>query len=597
MSFIGNMLDPSKSTGFQAQSAPVMNLTDPSQIAAANAGVGSAAASQKAFADAAAGAGGVANQSSVYNSQAALGNQLGGLNGAGTEGTATAQGQQLGNSLLGAGGVQAQTAALGQNAALTGQLGGANGVGTQSSAIQGLQNLAGQQQGLASQYQNIANGTGPNPAQAMLNNATGQNVANQAALMASQRGAGSNVGLLARQAGQQGANTQQQAVGQGATMQANQSLGALSGLAAQQQAIGNTQSQIGGLGTTQVGQQLSAIGQGAGIGAGLTGQAQTQVANNYGMGSNTVGQQMGQQQALGNTAQNQVANTQAALTGAANTALGNQSAQLQAGQATNTANVANTSNQNTTNAGVANTNIGAGSGAIGGLLKGGASALGLAGAAEGGTVSKQGMQKPMYAQGDVVQYGGTPSPIVTPTPPAPVQPQGSRASRFLAGVGTGIESSGGNSPAFQGGTQIGEGLGQLGGMAAKGIKSQFGGITSGGPSEAGDIAQTSDGTLMSAHGGKVPALVSPGERYLPPKEVKKVVEGKKDPMSAGEKIPGKAKVKGAKNSYANDTVPKTLDEGGIVLPRSVTQHKNPHWAAHKFVSDLMAQGKLRKGLK
>lgn len=86
------------------------------------------------------------------------------------------------------------------------------------------------QQGLAGQYQNIANGQGPNPAQAMLAQQTGNNIATQNALMAGQRGASSNVGLLARQGAMQGANTQQQAVGQGATLQAQQQLGALQGM-------------------------------------------------------------------------------------------------------------------------------------------------------------------------------------------------------------------------------------------------------------------------------------------------------------------------------------------------------------------------------
>lgn len=94
------------------------------------------------------------------------------------------------------------------------------------------------------QLQGIANGTGPNPAQAMLNQATGANVANQAALMAGQRGAGANVGLMARQAALQGAGIQQQAVGQGATMQANQSLGALG--------------QMGGISSNQVANLLAA---------------------------------------------------------------------------------------------------------------------------------------------------------------------------------------------------------------------------------------------------------------------------------------------------------------------------------------------------
>jgi hypothetical protein len=94
------------------------------------------------------------------------------------------------------------------------------------SALQAQHGLQNQSQ-VYNQYQNLAAGQGPNPAQAMLNQATGQNVSNQAALMAGQRGAGSNVGLMARQAGQQGAQIQQQAAGQGASMQAQQALNAI----------------------------------------------------------------------------------------------------------------------------------------------------------------------------------------------------------------------------------------------------------------------------------------------------------------------------------------------------------------------------------
>lgn len=100
---------------------------------------------------------------------------------------------------------------------------------------------------------------------------------------------------------------------------------------------------------------------------------------------------------------------------------------------------------------------------------------------------------------------------------------------------------------------------------------------------------------MFAQGGAVKALLSPGEKYLPPQAVEAVKQGA-NPMEVGKEIPGKPKVKGAKDSYANDTVPATLEEGGIVLPRSVTQSKNPHWAAHRFVSALMKE-KAMKGKK
>lgn len=98
------------------------------------------------------------------------------------------------------------------------------------------QNGLGIQNNVAGQLQGIVSGQGYNPAMAMLNQQTGQNIQNQAAMMAGQRGSGANAGLMARQAGQMGGNMQQQAVGQGAVMQANQSLNALNSL----QGLGNT---------------------------------------------------------------------------------------------------------------------------------------------------------------------------------------------------------------------------------------------------------------------------------------------------------------------------------------------------------------------
>lgn len=150
----------------------------------------------------------------------------------------------------------------------------------------GLQN----QSQVYGQLQGVANGTGPNPAQAALANATGASVANQAALMAGQRGGSANVGLLARQAAMQGSNIQQNAAGQAAALQAQQSLDALS-------AAGN--------------------------------MANTQAANQIGaqnaLGQQTLSNQQNQQTALGNFnnavtgGQNNVNSTRGEL---ANTGLG-----------------------------------------------------------------------------------------------------------------------------------------------------------------------------------------------------------------------------------------------------------------------------------
>lgn len=87
---------------------------------------------------------------------------------------------------------------------------------------------------------------------------------------------------------------------------------------------------------------------------------------------------------------------------------------------------------------------------------------------------------------------------------------------------------------------------------------------------------------MMARGGRVPAMLSPGEMYLPPEQAKAVARGSRNPMAAGTKIPGQAKVKG--DSPKNDTVPAELEEGGVVIPRSVMQSKDPKAAAARFVA-------------
>ena len=105
------------------------------------------------------------------------------------------------------------------NNAYTGSL---NSLASQQALLQALQgqNGLGNQSQIYGQLQGVANGTGPDPAQAMLNQATGANVSDQAALMAGQRGASANPALMAKLIAEQGAATQQGAAGQGATLQA-----------------------------------------------------------------------------------------------------------------------------------------------------------------------------------------------------------------------------------------------------------------------------------------------------------------------------------------------------------------------------------------
>jgi hypothetical protein len=414
--------------------------------------------------------------------------------------------------------------------------GAQNALGQQQSLLAALQaqNGLGNQSNVYGQLQGIAAGTGPNPAQTMLNQATGQNVANTAALQAGQRGASQNVGLIARQAGQQGAATQQQAVGQAATMQANQS--------------------------------LNAIGQAGSI-------ANTQAAN-----------QIGSTQALNAAAQGEQANI------------------LGAGSNLNSANVGMQANMNSVNGQLANTGMQGQQNLIGGAIGGVGTALGLA---KGGVVR--------MADGGSPSLGANtqlPVPTLAPLQGATASTTNPSGPKSAAGQHLSSLSSTPAQGMSGAGNTLGNGIGKAIGSLFSSGKSAPGSDNTASPTattadwaayagapgtseedQEASMNQTG-GSNNFAKGGKVPALVSPGEKVIPKHEVAKVAQGKKDAMEAGKTVPGKARVKGAKNTEVNDTVPATLNEGDIVLPRSVTQSKNPHWAAHSFVSAIMK----RKGL-
>lgn len=427
----------------------------------------------------------------------------------------------------------------------------------------GLQN----QTNVYNQLQGVANGTGPNPAQAQLAQATGANVSNQAAMMAGQRGANANVGMIARQAAQQGAQTQQQSAGQAATMQAQQSLGALQNM--------------GSMANTQAGQQAAAT----------------------------------------------TANT--------NAALGEQSNVLNSIAAQNNAKVNMQSNINTANAGLTGQARGQQANLMGNLM-------GSIGSVA--SMFNEGGQVPQYAEGDLVQsdvmsnqqdptanMGGMnvntsmSPPIGTPTP-APASMGSTKSPRSKVGqFFHGAASDESSKPKLTGMSQVGDVTGKaLGSIFNKLMKPSDSKETSPASSmeyygkKSGDspiqteseyesdrmnaekMMPTTQGEqttmdfdqnqfTMIAHGGLVPALVSPGEQYLPPKAVKKVTKEGKNPLAVGERIPGKPKVKG--NNYKNDTVKKNLESGGIVIPNSIMQSKNPHFEAMKFVHATIAKNR------
>lgn len=352
-------------------------------------------------------------------------------------------------------------------------------LGNQDALLAAIQGQGGlqKQNDVYGQLQGVASGQGPNPAQAMLSQATGANVANQAALAAGQRGAGANVGLIARQAAQTGANLQQQAAGQGATMQAQQS--------------------------------LNAIGQAGGMASGM--------ANNQ----------------IGQTNANQAAHQ------------AEQSALLNANAAHNT-------NQTS----MANTTMAGQQGMIGGIMNGAGAAFGLA---EGGEVPSAYTPQSMFGQGLATQSA--------PMAAADVNGNKSGAEALQKGV------SGG-----------------MGGKKKDPMAAANGNL----PAATNTFNSSMAGPAMMmpaalSSGGKVPAMVSPGERVLNPSEAQAVARGKVNPMKVGGQVPGQAKVKG--DSYQNDTIPAKLPAGGVVIPRSVMQSKDPVRGAAEFVRAAIAKKK------
>lgn len=170
----------------------------------------------------------------------------------------------VGSLFGGSGGAQSAeiTKAVSKDEAIAARKRSDEALQQQQQFLQGLQgqgglanqtNVFNQQQALANQLQGVAQGNGPNPALAQLAQTTGQNIASQNALMAGQRGASANPGMIARQAAMQGGNMNQQAAGQAATLRAQQQLSGI-------QALQNQQAMLGNMANTQVGELAAGTG-------------------------------------------------------------------------------------------------------------------------------------------------------------------------------------------------------------------------------------------------------------------------------------------------------------------------------------------------
>lgn len=254
--------------------------------------------------------------------------------------------------------------------------------------------------------------------------------------------------------------------------------------------------------------------------------------------------------------------------------------------------------QNAANAGIASQNVGAQAGLVGGLLSAAGSAVSPIPKFAGGEVKA-------YASGGEVDSGPKSyvgkffSNMGSNMTPSQVNPISAGVNSLGQGIGRLIQSFGNPSTAAQGIEATGAN-GQIG-LGGANLVSSLGQNSLGIIPKSTPIAMPTLGSSMKAkapsllaRGGKVgqpvKAMVSPGEIYLSPDKAQAAKAGKIDPIDSGEKIPGKAKVKG--NSIKNDIVPKTLESGGLVIPKSVMESKNPHEEAYQFINAHLAKSKL-----
>ena len=430
---------------------------------------------------------------------------------------------QAANLTPGTNTAQLNTAYGGAQNALNAQTGVANALAPQAGTAVNSQNT------LTNELTAMSQGQGPNPAQAELNQATGQNVAAQAALMAGQRGSSANVGQIARGAAQQGAATQQQAVGQGATLEAQQQIAAQQNLAN----LANNQA-------TQAGNATSA--------ASTAQQNEQNILQNANTSLNNA--DVGMQSNINNV------NSQAAI----------------ANQQSNSNVLAGLGNM------ASNIPI------VGSIFaKGGQVPMASGGIAPspltGAPPAQDAWMAPVFAQ-------SSPSsgPSIPGTPPAPQEdltPFGGNSDKskatsgVAAGQGMGTVMAGGAGDA----APAAGGLGDLAVLAAA-----RGGRICTGP-HRGHVANFLAG---GGQVGDVKAIVSPKEVYLAPEQVHKVLHEGADPMKIGHKFPGTDKVKG-RDSRKNDVIPTTLRAGGVVIPVHITTHKDASNKARKFVGRTMAK--------
>lgn len=594
------------------------------------------------------------------------------------------------------------------------------------------QNGLGNQSNVFNQYADISQGGGPNPAQAMLRQQTGNNIANQAALMAGQRGSSANPGMMGRQAAQMGANIQQNAIGQGAALQAQQQLNALgnmgniantqvanqmAGTQGLNNAVQNEQNILQGANNANnanmVNMQNGMNSVNAGVAAGnqnamgqLFGGAMSGLSSAGGMlsdekvkenisnadpdldkfldslskknyaaggaveplkmsmpGSSVSGPQSAAGQWLSSSVNGAVSAAAPSFDPPKQTqwiadSKGGSSAPQApstGGAASSAAGIRPTGNSQYLQAGI-------------GLAEGGE----VEENSEGADMPPPPAEKAITQSTPQAEQVNTPAidagstATVAPVTPganpwlnstvgdatsssAPAYSQPAQTQWYQApsggGGGGGMMSSGAGMAAmmsdenqksnkkgsdaeidvminklepksydYKNPNIPGTAPGRQYGVMAQDLEKSKAGASIVHDTPQGKMVDSAHGLTLAlaaighlndkiksmehelkmARGGRVPAMVSPEERYLDKADVKKVKAGA-NPMHVGEKIPGKAKVKGRIDTTKNDTVPKSLESGGIVIPRSVTKADDAPRRAQAFVEAIfMHKGVMPK---
>lgn len=436
---------------------------------------------------------------------------------------------------------------------LTGATGTGNNFAAQSADIKGqnFQDLLNTSQGqfngafndqgnLANILMNQVNGNGPNPAQIQAQQMNENAIKSNTGMIASQKGI--SPAIAARLAANNAAGMQQQAAGQGALLGANQQLSA--------------ESALGGL----------------------------------------YGQQANEAAGMDSTNQNAIASY-------------------------NNAQVGMTSNMNNTNQATHAQNAATAGGLVGGLAGGISGAIGLA---KGGVVpAKENPKLAMVPKTQRFDMGG---PVMSnwgySMHPNIDSGASSMANQYIAAGGQALSkgisgllnpaakpegptTTGTAAPWEEGGGMAGGPMDAMGGAgAAEGgaglgdlavLAAAKGGVIPekmAGGGIMGDVMKVAPLALMALNqGGKVEDHMHHMAQIYHPDFGGKLATLKAD----GGNVPGKPAVAGKKNTYKNDTVPAMLSPGEIVLPRSVTQSKDPVKAAADFVAEKLRSKKQGSG--